>query len=135
MLFNRQNMHHMMDTHHKLPDIWHFHFRRILYQTLLSLWSYQTTSCKDILFMNLSDCLSTTTRETSVKYKKFLLGSFSVAKFGTAPTLHWYIELMKIYWNIEEILKYWRGIETLKRYWNIENILKYWGDIETLKID
>ena len=41
--------------------------------------------CKHVLFMNLSDFISTTTRVTSVKYKKFLLGSFSVAKFGIAP--------------------------------------------------
>ena len=41
--------------------------------------------CKHILFMNFSDFISTTTRVTSVKYKKFLLGSFSVAKFGIAP--------------------------------------------------
>ena len=34
--------------------------------------------------MNLSDFISTITRVTSVKYKKFLLGSFSVAKFGIA---------------------------------------------------
>ena len=41
--------------------------------------------CKHVHFMNLSDFISTTTRVTSVKYKMFLLGSFSVAKFGIAP--------------------------------------------------
>ena len=41
--------------------------------------------CKHVLFTTLSDFLSTTTRVTSVKYKKFLLDSFSVAKFGIAP--------------------------------------------------
>ena len=43
-------------------------------------------SCyKHILFTNLSDFISTTTRVTSVKSKKFLFCSFSVAKFGIAP--------------------------------------------------
>ena len=42
--------------------------------------------CKHVLFTNLSDFISTTTRVTSVNYKKFLLGSFSVAKFGIAPS-------------------------------------------------
>ena len=43
--------------------------------------------CKHILFTNLSDFISTTTstRVTSVKSKKFLFCSFSVAKFGIAP--------------------------------------------------
>ena len=41
--------------------------------------------CKHVLFTNLSDCISTTTRVTSVKSKKFLFCSFSVAKFGIAP--------------------------------------------------
>ena len=41
--------------------------------------------CKHVLFTNLSDCISTTTRVTSVNYKKFLFCSFSVAKFGIAP--------------------------------------------------
>ena len=41
--------------------------------------------CEHVLFTNLSYFLSTTTRVTSIKYKKFLLGSFSVAKFGIAP--------------------------------------------------
>ena len=43
--------------------------------------------CKHIRFMNLSDFIFTTTRVTSVNYKKFLLGSFSVAKFGIAPKM------------------------------------------------
>ena len=42
--------------------------------------------CKHVLFTNLSDFISTTTRVTSVKSKKFLFCSFSVAKFGIAPT-------------------------------------------------
>ena len=41
--------------------------------------------CKHVLFTNLSDFISTTTRVTSVKSKKFLFCSFSVAKFGIAP--------------------------------------------------
>ena len=40
--------------------------------------------CKHVLFRNLSDFISTTTRVTSVKSKKFLFCSFSVAKFGIA---------------------------------------------------
>ena len=40
--------------------------------------------CKHVLFTNLSDSLSTTTRVTSLKSKKFLFCSFSVAKFGIA---------------------------------------------------
>ena len=40
--------------------------------------------CKHVLFTNLSDFISTTTRVTSVKSKKFLFCSFSVAKFGIA---------------------------------------------------
>ena len=44
---------------------------------------------KHVLFMNLSDFISTSTRVTSAKYKKFLLGSFSVAKFGVAPNEGW----------------------------------------------
>ena len=43
--------------------------------------------CKHVLFTNLSDFISTTTRVTSVKSKKFLFCSFSVAKFGIAPTV------------------------------------------------
>ena len=38
--------------------------------------------CKHVLFTNLSDFISTTTRVTSLKSKKFLFCSFSVAKFG-----------------------------------------------------
>ena len=41
--------------------------------------------CKHVLFTNLSDFISTTTRVTSLKSKKFLFCSFSVAKFGIAP--------------------------------------------------
>ena len=41
--------------------------------------------CKHVLFTNLSDFISTTTRVTSVKSKKFLFCSLSVAKFGIAP--------------------------------------------------
>ena len=41
--------------------------------------------CKHVLFTNLSDLISTTTRVTSVKSKKFLFCSFLVAKFGIAP--------------------------------------------------
>ena len=41
--------------------------------------------CKHVLFTNLSDFISTTTRVTSVKSKKFLFCSFPVAKFGFAP--------------------------------------------------
>ena len=44
--------------------------------------------CKHVLFTNLSDFISTTTRVTSVKSKKFLFCSFSVAKFGIAPDCH-----------------------------------------------
>ena len=44
--------------------------------------------CKHVLFTNLSDFISTTTRVTSVKSKKFLFCSFSVAKFGIAPMSH-----------------------------------------------
>ena len=40
--------------------------------------------CKHVLFTNLSDFISTTTRVTSLKSKKFLFCSFSVAKFGIA---------------------------------------------------
>ena len=43
--------------------------------------------CKHVLFTNLSDFISTTTRVTSLKSKKFLFCSFSVAKFGIAPNL------------------------------------------------
>ena len=49
----------------------------VLYQTLLSPWSYQTSpavNTKHVLFMNLSDFKSTTTRVTSVKYKKVPFG-------------------------------------------------------------
>ena len=38
--------------------------------------------CKHVLFTKLSDFISATTRVTSVKSKKFLFSSFSVAKFG-----------------------------------------------------
>ena len=41
--------------------------------------------CKYVLFMNLSNVISTITRVTSVKYKNFLFCSFSVAMFGIAP--------------------------------------------------
>ena len=41
--------------------------------------------CKHVLFTNLSDFIPTTTRVTSLKSKKFLFCSFSVAKFGIAP--------------------------------------------------
>ena len=44
--------------------------------------------CKHVLFTNLSDFISTTTRVTSLKSKKFLFCSFSVAKFGIAPMEH-----------------------------------------------
>ena len=44
--------------------------------------------CKHVLFTNLSDFISTTTRVTSLKSKKFLFCSFSVAKFGIAPQIH-----------------------------------------------
>ena len=43
--------------------------------------------CKHVLFTNLSDFISTTTRVTSLKSKKFLFCSFSVAKSGIAPKL------------------------------------------------
>ena len=43
--------------------------------------------CKHVLFTNLSDFISTTTRVTSLKSKKFLFCSFSVAKFGIAPLI------------------------------------------------
>ena len=43
--------------------------------------------CKHVLFTNLSDFISTTTRVTSLKSKKFLFCSFSVAKFGIAPSI------------------------------------------------
>ena len=42
--------------------------------------------CKHVLFTNLSDFISTTTRVTSLKSKKFLFCSSSVAKFGIAPS-------------------------------------------------
>ena len=45
--------------------------------------------CKHVLFTNLSDSLSNTTRVTSLKSKKFLFCSFSVAKFGIAPSYGW----------------------------------------------
>jgi hypothetical protein len=71
--------------------------------------------CKHVLFMNLSDFISTTTRVTSLKSKKFLFCSFSMAKFGIAPYARrlWYcfskttneIRMEKNTWNISEIDK------------------------------
>ena len=43
--------------------------------------------CKHVLFTNLSDFISTTTRVTSLKSKKFLFCSFSMAKFGIALSI------------------------------------------------
>ena len=56
-----------------------------MYQTLLSPWSYQSSPAVNTYFLRTFQTLSTTTRVTSVKSKKFLFCSFSVAKFGIAP--------------------------------------------------
>ena len=77
-----KDMHHMMDTHHKLPDIRNFHFH---FHIIVTMVISNKSCCKHVLFMNLSDFLSTATRVTSVRYKKFLLGF----GFGVAPADVW----------------------------------------------
>ena len=70
--------------------------------------------CKHVLFMNLSDFISTTTRVTSVKSKKFLFCSFSVAKFGIAP-LCFHRQCFRKPWNWVAVHRRLRAIKGLHR--------------------
>ena len=86
--------------------------------------------CKHVLFTNLSDFISTTTRVTSVKSKKFLFCSFSVAKFGIAPQFpgraHICHKYHKLYlWRKNcHVEKFW---EILEKFWEIlGNFEKFW---------